>query len=138
GSCRPCTCAEIRAPGSRSGRNDGAGVRGVHCGRATAVVRCCEEGEHPRSALGLPGLRRLQTLLTRLGQVELFGAPVGCRRLCSYINGAGTSRPLPEREQERPRLFANEAHAPTAEMAETPPSIKKSAPTTYAESSDTR
>ena len=30
------------------------------------------------------------------------------------------------------------AQAPTAEMAETPPSIKKSAPTTYAESSDAR
>jgi hypothetical protein len=32
----------------------------------------------------------------------------------------------------------NEAQAPTAEMAATPPSIKKSAPTTYAESSDAR
>ena len=32
----------------------------------------------------------------------------------------------------------NEAHAPTPEMAVTPPSIKKSAPTTYAESSDAR
>jgi cell division protein FtsX len=34
--------------------------------------------------------------------------------------------------------LCNEAQAPTAEMAETPPSIKKSAPTTYAESSDAR
>ena len=33
---------------------------------------------------------------------------------------------------------ANEAQAPTAEMAVTPPSIRKSAPTTYAESSDAR
>jgi hypothetical protein len=33
---------------------------------------------------------------------------------------------------------SNEAHAPTGEMAVTPPSIKKSAPTTYAESSDAR
>jgi hypothetical protein len=32
----------------------------------------------------------------------------------------------------------NEAQAPTAEMAATPPSIRKSAPTTYAESSDAR
>src|SRR5262249_46656118 len=32
----------------------------------------------------------------------------------------------------------NEAQAPTAEMAVTPPSIRKSAPTTYAESSDAR
>ena len=32
----------------------------------------------------------------------------------------------------------NEAQAPTAEMAETPPSIRKSAPTTYTESSDAR
>lgn len=32
----------------------------------------------------------------------------------------------------------NEAQVPTAEMAVTPPSIKKSAPTTYAESSDAR
>jgi hypothetical protein len=32
----------------------------------------------------------------------------------------------------------DEAQAPTAEMAETPPSIKKSDPTTYAESSDAR
>jgi NADH:quinone reductase (non-electrogenic) len=31
-----------------------------------------------------------------------------------------------------------EAQAPTGEMAVTPPSIKKSAPTTYAESSDAR
>src|SRR5262249_24080021 len=34
--------------------------------------------------------------------------------------------------------FCNEAQAPTAEMAVTPPSIRKSAPTTYAESSDAR
>ena len=32
----------------------------------------------------------------------------------------------------------NEAQAPTSEMAVTPPSIRKSAPTTYAESSDAR
>ena len=32
----------------------------------------------------------------------------------------------------------SEAQAPTAEIAVTPPSIKKSAPTTYAESSDAR
>ncbi len=32
----------------------------------------------------------------------------------------------------------NKAQAPTGEMAETPPSIRKSAPTTYAESSDAR
>ena len=31
-----------------------------------------------------------------------------------------------------------EAQAPTGEMAVTPPSIRKSAPTTYAESSDAR
>src|SRR5256885_1666910 len=37
------------------------------------------------------------------------------------------------------RSFAcNEAQAPTGEMAVIPPSIKKSAPTTYAESSDAR
>ena len=34
--------------------------------------------------------------------------------------------------------LCNEAQAPTGEMAVTPPSIKKSAPTTYAESSDAR
>lgn len=34
--------------------------------------------------------------------------------------------------------YSNEAQAPTAEMAVTPPSIRKSAPTTYAESSDAR
>src|SRR5262247_1921193 len=34
--------------------------------------------------------------------------------------------------------LCNEAQAPTAEMAVTPPSIRKSAPTTYAESSDAR
>jgi hypothetical protein len=34
--------------------------------------------------------------------------------------------------------LADEAQAPTAEMAVTPPSIRKSAPTTYAESSDAR
>jgi hypothetical protein len=34
--------------------------------------------------------------------------------------------------------LCNDAQAPTAEMAVTPPSIKKSAPTTYAESSDAR
>ena len=32
----------------------------------------------------------------------------------------------------------NEAQAPTAQMAVTPPSIRKSAPTTYVESSDAR
>ncbi len=34
--------------------------------------------------------------------------------------------------------LCNEAQAPTGEMAVTPPSIRKSAPTTYAESSDAR
>lgn len=34
--------------------------------------------------------------------------------------------------------LSNEAQAPTADMAETPPSIRKSAPTTYVESSDAR
>src|SRR5262249_22977686 len=34
--------------------------------------------------------------------------------------------------------ICNEAQAPTAEMAVTPPSIRKSAPTTYADSSDAR
>src|SRR6516225_10660847 len=34
--------------------------------------------------------------------------------------------------------LCNEAQAPTAEMAVAPPSIRKSAPTTYAESSDAR
>jgi hypothetical protein len=34
--------------------------------------------------------------------------------------------------------LCNEAQAPTPEMAVTPPSIRKSAPTTYAESSDAR
>ena len=38
----------------------------------------------------------------------------------------GQCRPVPE------------AQAPTGEMAVTPPSIRKSAPTTYAESSDAR
>ena len=35
-------------------------------------------------------------------------------------------------------LAMHAAQAPTAEMAVTPPSIRKSAPTTYAESSDAR
>src|SRR6516165_6572407 len=35
-------------------------------------------------------------------------------------------------------LFGHEAQAPTPAMAVTPPSIRKSAPTTYAESSDAR
>ena len=34
--------------------------------------------------------------------------------------------------------LCNEAQAPTPEIAVTPPSIRKSAPTTYAESSDAR
>ena len=34
--------------------------------------------------------------------------------------------------------LGNDAQAPTGEMAVTPPSIRKSAPTTYAESSDAR
>src|SRR5439155_22491324 len=34
--------------------------------------------------------------------------------------------------------ICNDGQAPTAEMAVTPPSIRKSAPTTYAESSDAR
>ena len=34
--------------------------------------------------------------------------------------------------------IAGEVQAPTGEMAVTPPSIRKSAPTTYAESSDAR
>ena len=38
----------------------------------------------------------------------------------------------------REEHLCNEAQAPTAEMAVTPPSIRKSAPTTYAESSDAR
>ena len=38
----------------------------------------------------------------------------------------------------RSPLFPNVAQAPTAEMAVTPPSIRKSAPTTYAESFDAR
>jgi hypothetical protein len=56
-------------------------------------------------------------------------------RQFSGVTGIGVaSRPLPERE----RPLCNEAQAPTGEMAETPPSIRKSAPTTYAESSDAR
>ena len=43
---------------------------------------------------------------------------------------AGNDRIKPE--------SCNEAQAPTAEMAVAPPSIRKSAPTTYAESSDAR
>jgi nitronate monooxygenase len=37
-----------------------------------------------------------------------------------------------------PEALRREAQAPTPEMAVTPPSIRKSAPTTYAESSDAR
>ena len=50
-----------------------------------------------------------------------------------------TVRAVPCRSRNRNGLDSlHEAQAPTAEMAETPPSIRKSAPTTYAESSDAR
>jgi hypothetical protein len=53
--------------------------------------------------------------------------------------GPDNTAPLGVRLTTRRGLdFCNEAQAPTAEMDETPPSIKKSAPTTYAESSDAR
>ena len=46
--------------------------------------------------------------------------------------------PLSEPGTGTASTLCNEAQAPTAELAATPPSIKKSAPTTYAESSDAR
>ena len=58
---------------------------------------------------------------------------------CFGVTGiGGASRALPEREQERPRYSRSAAQASTGEIAVTPPSIRKSAPTTYAESSDAR
>src|SRR5262249_60970313 len=70
----------------------------------------------------------------------------------SWPRNAETSRPtvfwrdgdwrcessLARAETGTASTLCNEAQAPTAEMAVAPPSIRKSAPTTYAESSDAR
>jgi len=70
----------------------------------------------------------------------------------SRRTGSAILRGNPEERSTKARLIARlrnakvalliskfvEGQAPTAEMAVTPPSIRKSAPTTYAESSDAR
>ena len=65
---------------------------------------------------------------------EPFGAldPIARRALQREFSGWKTFPPI------QVSIHCNEAQAPTAEMAATPPSIRKSAPTTYAESSDAR
>src|SRR6266478_5881881 len=57
---------------------------------------------------------------------------------CGAVLGHELFDPHRRRGADRASPLCNEAQAPTAEMAVTPPSIRKSAPTTYAESSDAR
>jgi hypothetical protein len=61
----------------------------------------------------------------------------GCRTLAFSSRPPRRRLALTSRRCRR-ALLGNEAQAPTPEMAVTPPSIRKSAPTTYAESSDAR
>src|SRR5437016_13519816 len=57
---------------------------------------------------------------------------------CGAVLGHELFDPHRRRGADRDSTLCNEAQAPTVEMAVVPPSIRKSAPTTYAESSDAR
>jgi hypothetical protein len=125
-------------------------VRGGVTGKKYAAQQ-----RSPTAALRSPKTRRCDAVLGGRDRIERSAArelmPKGIHVAHIVVNGAvraagcsdvqdQTLDPdaLARVETGAAWTLSNEAQAPTADMAETPPSIRKSAPTTYVESSDAR
>src|SRR5262245_48772930 len=98
----------------------------IRVGRVDVTLGALRSSASPKvGGAAQPGMREKIGPMNGVFALRAY-QPFPCR-IYPPAAGTGTASTL-----------CNEAQAPTAEMAVTPPSIRKSAPTTYAESSDAR
>ena len=103
------------------------------------TARLLLEGMFPTAERTLDSARMFEESLTPRPELENSQDP--CRTSADNVQASySPARAVlcPELGTGTASALCNEAQAPTPEMAVTPPSIRKSAPTTYAESSDAR